>query len=75
MHSTTKVREVPETEALSAPQAAALLGISQRTLFAHAATLPASIRIGKSRRWLRSELMAWLQKRAERDAPPAGRAS
>ncbi|MCH7596398.1 MAG: helix-turn-helix domain-containing protein [Planctomycetes bacterium] len=52
-----------EREALPARDAAELCGVSVRhwwSLHAQGRT-PASIQLGRSRRWLRSELLAWLR--------------
>jgi len=49
-------------EALSAKQAAALCGVSLRhwwSLYARELT-PESISLGRSRRWLRAQITAWL---------------
>ena len=63
-------------EALTATEVATLIGISVRGVLAIAGsdpTFPASIRVGpgqrpRSRRWIRSEILEWLQNHAPRDA-------
>ena len=67
---------LPEAEALTDAEVAALLGVSKRTVHTRAAgdrTFPASVRIGRCRRWLRVEILEWLAKRAIRDEPPKRR--
>ena len=62
--------------ALCDREVAALLGVSVRSVHQRAAddpTFPASIRIGRSRRWLRDEVVAWLRERAPRDQPSSCR--
>jgi len=70
---------VPATkEALTATEAATLIGISVRGFLAIAGSDPAfppSIRVGpgqqpRSRRWIRSEVLDWLKNYAPRDASP-----
>ena len=63
----------PKAEALTDVEVAAILGVSKRTIHTRAAsdrTFPASVRIGRCRRWLRAEILEWLEKRAVRDVPP-----
>lgn len=61
MSTTTHLNELP-CLALSAGEAAQLLGISVRHLWAlnAAARLPRPIRFGRSVRWSLDELRAWL---------------
>lgn len=58
----TQTIETTEQLALTARQAAKLLGISTRHLWAlnSSGRLPAPIRLGRSVRWRRDELQAWL---------------
>ena len=73
----------PEKVALTAAEVSVMINVSIRTVFAVAAndaTFPPSIRIGagpqpRSRRWLRAEILKWLEERAPRDAPPSRRRS
>ena len=61
--STTQQLQTSEREALAAAESAALCGVSIRhwwSLNARKLT-PASVQLGRSRRWLRSELLDWLQ--------------
>ena len=54
--------QASECEAVTAAESAALCGVSIRhwwSLYARKLT-PSSIRLGRSRRWLRSELLDWL---------------
>jgi len=63
-------------EALTDLQVADLIGISRRKVHDLAATdksFPASIRIGRSRRWIREEVIDWLRRKAPRDEPPRRR--
>jgi predicted DNA-binding transcriptional regulator AlpA len=63
-------------EVLTATSVAKLLGVSPRSIFNLAKNrpdFPASVRFGRSRRWLRSEVVAWIKTQAPRD-PPARQA-
>jgi len=72
-------RDQIQAEALDVRAAAKLLGVSVRTIFALAASdprFPKSVRVspsGRSRRWVKAELLEYLTKSAERDQPPARR--
>jgi len=60
--------------ALRDVEVAHILNVSRRSVHQRAADdagFPASIRIGRSRRWLLSELLAWMRTKAERDTPPS----
>ena len=63
----------PQSEILlNARQLAELLGVCQRSVFNLTARpgFPASIRLGRSRRWLRREVLDFLERKAPRDKPP-----
>lgn len=51
-----------QAELLSAPQAAAMLGLSTATLYRLVASgkLPPGIRVGGGRRWKRTDLTEWI---------------
>jgi predicted DNA-binding transcriptional regulator AlpA len=70
-----KNHTLPAAEALSDLDVAALLSCSRRHVHTLAATpgFPVAIRLRRSKRWLRSEIDAWLRTKAERDTPPARR--
>lgn len=73
---TTKQADASERLALSAKETALLLGISQRHLWAmhSAGRVPEPIRLGRSVRWRRDELRAWLDAGAPvRDRWEAGK--
>ena len=64
-----------EKAALTVVEVAEMLGVSVRTVFTLATTpgFPPSVRIspgGRSRRWIRSEVLSWLERKATRDTPP-----
>ncbi|UCC30848.1 MAG: helix-turn-helix domain-containing protein [Phycisphaerales bacterium] len=69
--STQTTSNEPECVALSAGQVARLLAISVRHVWKlHASgRLPVPIRLGRSVRWRRQELLAWL----DADCPPRDR--
>jgi len=57
-------------------QFAELLQVSVRTIHTRAAEdsgFPVSIRVGRSRRWIRAEAEAWCRDQAPRDEPPSRR--
>lgn len=68
---TTKQHDAAEQLALPAKAAAKLLGISERHLWAlhSSARIPQPIRLGRSVRWRRAELVEWL----DAGAPPRDR--
>lgn len=79
MNTARAGREPIESLAVDVKAAARLLGVSPRTIFALAASdprFPKSVRVsptGKSRRWVKAELLEYLTRSAERDAPPPRR--
>lgn len=62
-HNMTPNATHPEPELLTAAQAAHLLQIGQRSLWRKDASgqVPQAIRIGKSKRWRRRELIDWIR--------------
>ena len=59
---TTEQSQIGHGEALAVQDVAELLGVSERHVWSlHSrALLPAPARLGRSVRWVRSELLAWL---------------
>jgi predicted DNA-binding transcriptional regulator AlpA len=57
-------------------EVAALLSVSLRSIYHQISRdprFPASVRIGRARRWLRDEIVDYLKTRCERDVPPSRR--
>ncbi len=72
------MKSVPVTttpELLTVEQAAAMAGVGKRSWwrFSSSGRAPAPVRIGRCRRWVRSELVAWIEARCPRVRRDVGR--